>query len=209
MIFPKVSVIVPTFNRAELLLETLESVRNQSFQDWECIIVDDGSIDNTKEIVSNIIAKDSRFQFYNKPEKYSKGASFSRNYGFELSKGKYIQWLDDDDLISENKLELQVLKLESINDSKIITCCDWDFLNKKGVLQKRNIFNEKQKLNCEDYFNQLRIQLTFCPIHVFLMPRSLIIRSGTWNTDLFLNQDAEFISRIMIESDCLINTEDE
>lgn len=203
---PLVSIIIPTFNRSKLLSETLESVKNQSFKDWECIIIDDGSIDDTREIVSNIIAKDSRFQFHCKPENYSKGASISRNYGFELSKGKYIQWLDDDDLISENKIELQVIKLENSNNSSAITCCDWDFLWDNKEYEINNILKNKTSLNCENFFKELRKQLTFVPLHAYLIPRKLILKSGIWNVQLTLNDDAEFMTRVLLESDNLINT---
>lgn len=202
----KVSIIIPTYNRSELLLETLESVGRQSYEDWECIIIDDGSIDNTKQVVSQLVSKDSRFQFFEKPENYCKGASGSRNYGFELSKGKYIQWLDDDDLISENKIELQVIKLESSNNSNAITCCDWDFLWNEKEFEINSVFKDKSSLNCESFFKELRTQLTFVPLHAYLMPRKLILKSGMWNVKLALNQDAEFMSRVLLESDFLVDT---
>lgn len=203
-----VSIIIPTFNRSELLLETLESVRKQSYKDWECIIIDDGSVDNTKEVVNNLMNEDSRFKLFVKPIDFCKGASSSRNFGFELSKGKYIQWLDDDDLISENKIELQVIKLERINNPNAITCCDWDFLWDKKKYVKKNILKNKVSLDCENFFIQLRAQLTFVPIHAYLMPRKIILKSGIWNVNLSLNDDAEFLTRVLLVSNYLVNTAD-
>jgi glycosyltransferase involved in cell wall biosynthesis len=202
----KVSIIIPTYNRSELLLETLESVRRQSYKDWECIIIDDGSVDNTKTVVSQLVSKDLRFQFFEKPKKYVRGASSSRNYGFEMSKGKYIQWLDDDDLISENKIELQVIKLENSNYSNAITCCDWDFLWNGKEYEVNSVFKGKTSLNCESFFYELRTQLTFVPLHAYLMPRKIILKSGIWNVNLSLNDDGEFLTRVLLESNNLVNT---
>jgi glycosyltransferase involved in cell wall biosynthesis len=204
---PKVSIIIPTYNRSKLLLETIDSIRKQTYKDWECLIIDDGSDDSTKEVVSQIIAKDLRFKFFEKPKKYFKGASSSRNYGFELSIGKYIQWLDDDDLISKNKIELQVITLEKLNDSKVITCCDWDFLWKEKVYESKSIFKNETSLNCENFFKEMRTQLSFIPLHAYLISRDLILKSGRWNEKLSLNDDAEFMSRVLLESNNLINTE--
>ena len=61
---PLISIIIPTFNRSELLMETLESVFNQTYENWECIIVVDNSTDNTKQVISSFVEKDSSFQYY-------------------------------------------------------------------------------------------------------------------------------------------------
>ncbi|MGO4913024.1 glycosyltransferase family 2 protein [Leeuwenhoekiella sp. W20_SRS_FM14] len=95
----KVSVIIPVFNRENLVLETLESIANQDYPNWECILVDDHSTDNSVEVVSIFIENDTRFKLYLRPKKLPKGANSCRNYGFELSTGYYIQWFDSDDLM--------------------------------------------------------------------------------------------------------------
>jgi glycosyltransferase involved in cell wall biosynthesis len=77
----------------------LDSVLAQTYQNWECIVVDDGSTDNTAEILEKYIKKDVRFQYHRRPEDRPAGGNAARNYGFELSKGTYIQWFDDDDVM--------------------------------------------------------------------------------------------------------------
>ncbi len=128
-----VSVIIPTYNRSSLLMESLRSVEKQSLGNLECIIIDDGSTDDTEVIVNSFIEKDSRFKYFKRSEEYAKGACGSRNMGFEKSIGKYIQYLDDDDLLSINKLELQVNILNDVGNFKSVTTCDWDvyWKNKK------------------------------------------------------------------------------
>jgi glycosyltransferase involved in cell wall biosynthesis len=110
---PLVSIIIPTYNRAHLIGETLDSVLAQTYPNWECIIVDDGSIDNTAEVVNNYIQKDNRFQLHYRPADRLPGGNASRNYGFEVSKGEYVNWFDDDDIMHPDKLNIQVENLEN------------------------------------------------------------------------------------------------
>lgn len=112
-----VSIIIPTFNRAELIVETLESVFIQTYKNWECIIVDDHSTDNTSEIVNHFVEKDNRFQFYYRPKNRLKGANACRNYAFENSKGDYVIFLDSDDILADFCLEERIAK---INEDKEI-----------------------------------------------------------------------------------------
>ncbi|WP_417620167.1 glycosyltransferase family 2 protein [Oceanihabitans sediminis] len=105
---PLVSIIIPTFNRAHLIGETLDSVLAQTYQNWECIVVDDGSTDGTDEVMAEYMAKDTRFQYHHRPEDRLPGGNAARNYGFEVSKGEYINFLDSDDFFHPNKIELKV-----------------------------------------------------------------------------------------------------
>lgn len=105
---PKVSIIVPCYNQAQYLDESLQSVLEQTYTNWECIIINDGSEDNTELIAKKWVEKDNRFLYiYQK----NKGLSSARNTGLKIAKGDYIQFLDSDDLIKPNKLELQILDL--------------------------------------------------------------------------------------------------
>ncbi|WP_415375378.1 glycosyltransferase family 2 protein [Patiriisocius sp. Uisw_017] len=105
---PLVSIIIPTYNRASLIIETLDSILLQTYKNWECIIVDDGSTDNTDEIISSYILKDSRFQYYHRPIERTKGGNACRNFGFEVSKGDYIQWFDSDDLMVSDHISTKI-----------------------------------------------------------------------------------------------------
>lgn len=99
-----VSIITPSYNTAKYIAETIESVLNQTYKNFEMIIVDDCSTDNTEEVVKKF--SDSRVKFY-KNEKNS-GAAISRNYALKLAKGKWIAFLDSDDLWKPEKLEKQI-----------------------------------------------------------------------------------------------------
>lgn len=104
-----------TYNRAQHILESLESIQNQTFIDWECLIIDDGGTDNTQEVISPILEEDSRFEYYIRPSKYQKGLPGTRNYGLDIAKGDFIIFFDDDDIAHPQNLELCVLELSSKN----------------------------------------------------------------------------------------------
>lgn len=105
----KVSFIIPTFNRGALLTACLENLREQTMADWEAIIVDDGSTDNTETIAIELTRREPRFRY----ERMAKngGAQIARNRGFELSSGEFICLLDSDDIIHPLKLERQIARL--------------------------------------------------------------------------------------------------
>jgi glycosyltransferase involved in cell wall biosynthesis len=107
---PKVSIIITCYNQGNYLNDSIDSLLNQTFKDWECIIIDDGSTDLTSEIVFNQISEKSNFRYvYQK----NQGVSAARNLGISLARGEYIQFLDADDKISIEKLAYQVRQLES------------------------------------------------------------------------------------------------
>ena len=80
---PLISIIIPTYNRASMLGKTLDSILAQTYTFWECIIVDDGSTDDTIEVVKSYTEKDTRLHFYTRPNNMLKRANACRNYGFE------------------------------------------------------------------------------------------------------------------------------
>lgn len=108
-----------TYNRAHFIVETLVSIQNQTFENWECLIIDDGGTDDTIDVIKPILDIDQRFQFRKRSEKYRKGLSGCRNYGIDLAKGDYITFFDDDDIIHPQNLELCVSELTKNN----ITFC--------------------------------------------------------------------------------------
>lgn len=112
---PIVSIIIPCFNQAQYLDEALQSVYDQTYQDWECVIVNDGSLDNTEEVAKNWIVKDARFKYFYKE---NGGLSSARNLGLDVVRGYYIQFLDSDDILDVKKLELSVAECEKVNNNK-------------------------------------------------------------------------------------------
>jgi glycosyltransferase involved in cell wall biosynthesis len=104
---PKVSVIIPTYNRASLIAQTLQSVLAQTFHDFEVIVIDDGSKDNTRDVIAGF--KDPRIRYmYHE----NAGVAAARNTGIKASGGEYVSFLDSDDVLQPNALELSVAVLE-------------------------------------------------------------------------------------------------
>ena len=98
-----ISVVIPAYNAEQFLDETLESVLSQTYENWECIIVNDGSTDNTESIAKKWCEKDARFRYFYKE---NSGASDTRNLGIKKARGEYIAFLDADDLYMPNFLEI-------------------------------------------------------------------------------------------------------
>lgn len=114
---PKVSIIMATYNRSHFIEETLLSIQNQTFRNWECLVVDDGSTDNTFEIINKFNQRDNRIKLYSRPNARPKGPSTCRNIGIEKSKGEYIIFFDDDDIPHPQNLEICVYELSKKNIS--------------------------------------------------------------------------------------------
>ncbi|MDB2403959.1 glycosyltransferase family 2 protein [Schleiferiaceae bacterium] len=108
MFEPVVSVIVPVYNSESFIIETLESVRRQTFTEWECIVVDDCSTDNSLSLVNQYIKEsgDDRFKVIRLEE--NSGVAVARNRAIDLSRGKFCAFLDSDDIWKKNKLKVQV-----------------------------------------------------------------------------------------------------
>jgi len=202
---PLVSIIIPTYNRANLIGETLESVLAQTYTNWECIIVDDGSTDNTDEVVVEYVKKDSRFQYYHRSKDIKKGASSCRNIGFELSLGEYIQYLDADDLIHSCKLEFQLKKMiENYVDISFSKWVNFSYnKNTHSPFRFENIDFTKPKTG-KDLMISFGMNNWFVPQMSWLIKRSIIHKAGLWNADLTNNDDGEFFSRVLYYSEKLI-----
>ena len=101
-----------TFNRAHFILETIFSIQNQTYLEWECLIIDDGGTDNTPEVIAPILEQDNRFKYKKRTAEYRKGLPGCRNYGLDLAEGNYIIFFDDDDIVHPQNLELCVKELK-------------------------------------------------------------------------------------------------
>ena len=92
----------------------MASVLTQTYVNWECIVVDDGSTDLTIDVVQKYCNKDARFKLYNRPHNRQKGGNAARNYGFEQSLGEFVNWFDSDDLMKKNHITHDFRKCEGV-----------------------------------------------------------------------------------------------
>jgi glycosyltransferase involved in cell wall biosynthesis len=130
-----VSIITPTFNSEPFIIQTIQSVQNQTHTNWEMIIVDDCSTDNTASLVYEETKHDSRIKFFQL--KSNSGAGVARNYAINRAKGKYVAFLDSDDLWKPEKLHRQI---SFLNDKKLpFTFSFYDCIDEQGKKLNRRI----------------------------------------------------------------------
>lgn len=126
---PFFSIVVPTYNRSVILLQTLQTILKQTYDDFEIIIIDDGSTDNTTEILQPILVNEKRIKLFTQVNK-ERGAA--RNFGFSKSNGIYVVFFDSDDLMHENHLSELLKNIEEQNFPLFIAT-KFDFINEKGT----------------------------------------------------------------------------
>lgn len=165
-----VSIIVPCYNQAQFLDETLQSVLEQTYVNWECIIVNDGSPDNTVDVAQKWVEKDSRFIYL---EKENGGLSSARNAGLELAKGDYIQFLDSDDFLNKYKLEKQLACIS--NNIDLVICDYFPFDEETGAFLSRRYMNPFPDLVTykEDIISKWELELSI-PCHCVLFKAKLL-----------------------------------
>ena len=105
--------IIPCYNHAQYLPDAVRSIISQTVSEWECIIINDGSSDNTRDVALSLAAEDSRVRYLEQP---NRGLARARNRGLDEARGQYIQFLDADDIIAPNKFELQLQALSTTNE---------------------------------------------------------------------------------------------
>ena len=191
---PKVAILIPMYNAENYIIETIESALNQTHKNIEIIIVDDGSTDNSYKKVASL--NNEKIHLV---KNQKKGACSARNYAFELANSDYIQYLDADDLINQEKLENQLKILTKKEDSisyglwaRFINNINHEKITLQGI--KKNYENPTNLL--VDVWNNENM----VTIHSWLTPSSIIKKAGKWNEELTHNQDGEFFSRVLISA---------
>lgn len=160
MINPLISIIIPTYNRVTLIGETLDSIITQTYPNWECIVVDDGSMDYTRELMEFYSEKDSRINYYKRSENHLPGPNGCRNFGFKKSKGSWLKFFDSDDILVPEALSLHLEKLvgQDVIVSKV------KYIDEKG--KTINLDHHYLPINnlVEDYFLGRITYYTFGPL---------------------------------------------
>lgn len=135
---PVFSIIIPTYNRVGFLNKTLESVYQQTYGEWECIIVDDGSTDNTNILLTNWTKKDRRFKYIHQE---NAERSAARNNGIKQAKGTYICFLDSDDQYCIDNLQNWFDFLKSKDFPKLMCFCDYKVDDGISIIEKKLLYN--------------------------------------------------------------------
>ncbi|WP_417875147.1 glycosyltransferase family 2 protein [Xanthomarina gelatinilytica] len=189
--YPLVSIIIPTYNRAHLISETLDSVLAQTYQNWECIVVDDGSTDATEALLHGYMEKDKRFQYHKRPDSHLPGGNGARNYGFEVSSGEFIQWFDDDDVMLPGFI---IKRLALFNE-----CCDLVICSAKIVDNSlTELSTVKLTLNSILFKDYVLKKIKIVTNNV-LFKKEFLKDKYLFLEHLLRSQEAEFFSRLFFQ----------
>jgi glycosyltransferase involved in cell wall biosynthesis len=161
---PKISIIMPTYNRAAYIMESINSVLQQTYSNWELIIVDDASEDNTEELVLSI--KDDRIQFI-KTGKTGLGIKI-KNIGIKKTKGEFIAFIDSDDLWAPEKLKKQITALDNHPDAMFSITGAYDF--KKAGEPLEYYYKQREGSRYGDIF------IAFFRSEASILPQTLLLR---------------------------------
>lgn len=132
---PLVSIIMPSYNASKFIVASIESVRNQTYQNWELLITDDFSKDNTVELIEKYTLLDKRIKIY--ALRKNVGAASARNNSLRESKGRYIAFLDSDDLWKPHKLERQIKLMQ--NNNWAFSFSNYELISEDGKLLNKEI----------------------------------------------------------------------
>ncbi|OGO23190.1 MAG: hypothetical protein A2144_11185 [Chloroflexi bacterium RBG_16_50_9] len=195
---PRVSVVMPTYNRAHFIAETVQSVLGQTFADFELIVVDDGSTDNTKEVIGSL--KDPRIRYIYQE---NRGVSAARNTGIRTASGEYIAFQDSDDIWLPQNLELKVRRLDARPDIALVCSDAYIFNSHTGVTLGRR-WHDKPFHYCIDPEKAARQPLKeLLSRGCFITPQATMVRRlvfddvGYFDESLRTQEDWDMFVRIV------------
>ena len=150
----KISIVVPVYNAEKYLDECITSILNQTYNNFELILINDGSIDNSLEICNKYSLGDNRIKVINK---INEGVSRARNIGIEVSTGDYLMFVDSDDTIQKNSLDIIVDNIKKYSsDILIFGLAHYNFYNESIISSSIRMWNEEAILSIDDFKNNFR-----------------------------------------------------
>jgi len=199
---PKVSIIIPAYNASGVIAEAIQSIQSQTWQNWELIIINDGSTDHTEDVVSQYLA-DPRI-VYSKQE--NMGCSAAKNTGLALASGQFIQYLDADDLLSADKIAEQVGVL-SANPWAVAVCRTKTFVNTINQpdlpeIDTNFLYDSGDPVEFILNLYGLNGNDGMIQPNAFLISSELAKEAGIWDTALSPSpdEDGEYFCRVMLKS---------
>ena len=184
-----VSVIIPCYNAESTIEMSIDSCLNQQCYIKEIIVIDDFSTDDTWEILNKLCLKSELIKIFHNVEK---GGNNARNLGLNKATGEFIQWLDADDILLDNKLETQV-KVLCATENIDVVFSDWSM---KTITESNEFIEIKRNRQYQNYFKELLID-NWSPLHVYLMKYEVakdLQKVKLWNTQTKILQDREYFT---------------
>lgn len=192
-----ISIIIPTYNRAYLIKQTIDSIIKQTYQNWECIIVDDGSTDNTEDLIKEYLKKDRRFKYYIRPPYILKGVSNCRNYGLEKANGKFINFFDSDDIMLPGFLKERIEVFIQHPETDVVFCAFKCFYE-TGL--RNQIYNGEYSGDIID--DLLNSRVSFGPL-CFLIKKS-VLEGLRFDPEINSSEDTDFFFNLFVSKDLVV-----
>lgn len=190
---PLVSIVIPAFNRAHLIGETLDSILTQSYTHWECLVIDDGSTDTTTDVVLNYAKNEKRIKLFERPVTKSKGANACRNIGLNKVQGDYVVFFDSDDLMTKDHLEIKVNAIQKFNCDYVIT--KTQYFNYSNEVINRYYQFDKYPITPFNYITQKINWLTYD-----ICLKAPLAKSISFNENLHSGQEYNYFSKLVYKS---------
>ncbi len=200
-----ISVVMPAYNASAYIGDAIRSVLNQTYGNWELIIVDDGSTDDTMQIADSYARKDSRISVYRQA---NQGGCAARNEALKHISGDYVQYLDADDMLDREKFVTHLQEIQRchyLSDTLTFGTCI-------RLLASGGSVVSSMALLYADYTPALNAQVAIWDKHFnsfpyssYLIPRVLVERVGVWNENLSRSQDSEYMARVLALATVLVH----
>jgi glycosyltransferase involved in cell wall biosynthesis len=192
---PLVSILIPAFNAEGWIADTIRSALAQSWPNKEIIVIDDGSKDNTLGVARRFEAAGVEVV-----SKANEGAAATRNAAYALSRGDYIQWLDADDLLSPNKIEVQLAALKDDDDARVLVSSPWAYFAyrpERARFVPNSLWNDLKPV---DWLLRKMGENLHMQTATWLTSRALADAAGPWDTRLLIDDDGEYYCRVLLAS---------
>lgn len=186
-----ISCVIPTHNRAAKLVQAIESILAQTYTEFEILVVDDQSADQTKQVVADMIKRDRRIKYFLNP---NKGANNARNFGIQNASGKYIAFLDDDDVWMKSKLEKQLHVFRYLGPEYGVVYCTFARKKTSGKILKRHP-SRFSPHRSGDILNFL-LKRNFITTSTIFVRADVFKKSGMFDPHYKSFQDWELLTRI-------------
>ena len=193
---PLVSILIPAYNSQEWLGDTLRSAIAQTWPRKEIIVIDDGSKDQTAELARKFSSKEVAVVTTK-----NQGAAAARNHALSLSQGDYIQWLDADDLLAPEKIELQIAALRESDSNRLLLSSAWAFFNYRTQRARFIRTSLWQDLSPGEWLLRKLGENLHMQTATWLTSRELAEAAGPWDTRLHFDDDGEYFCRVLLASE--------
>lgn len=192
---PLVSIIIPTYNRALLIGETLDTISKQTYVHWECIIVDDGSTDDTLSVLHSYQNKDARFKIFKRPDHTLKGANTCRNIGLKEALGDYVIFFDSDDLMTPNHIEIKLKAIQKNDYDYVIAQTRFLNYEEEDILLEKQYNFQTKDISIYNYVSHKINWLTYDTLI-----KSNLAKSVSFNELLSSGQEYNYFCKLVLKS---------